>query len=148
MLLNLELEDLRVEGALSAVDACASLLEITGGDPFALIFKGRSVPISMFRTTTTTTTPGPVSFGFNLAYKSRRKTGTKPPQSLGLNMTVGHFGGPTPFANANGAYLKSIRALPVHHWLGTDMIELALSIARNLGVRVVREGMICLSSCS
>lgn len=77
---------------------------------------------------------GHVFFVFQIAYTVDETT-----RFFGMQQFIGmpagfHENPDTPVA-PNDSYISNIHALPLHRWKGSDMVELALGIARALGVK-------------
>lgn len=136
---HVKLQDMHTQGATSAVHSCETFWASIGSTPdFLLFFNERIIPMSMF----CLKVEGLPVFQFVTRYPMPKNA--KPGPLLGLNIGIGHlgmsdtYGSDKHIMNVNGAFIKSIRAQPRHHWTGTHMIELGLAIARVLGVRRVR----------
>lgn len=108
----------------SAVDACAAFHRQHGGR-FMLRFKRRLVPMVLRRVELQTQ----VFYVFQIAYTIRETTAF-----TGMRLQIGLTSDQTGYTPYD-AYIANIHALPDDHWKGSDMIELALAIARMLGVR-------------
>lgn len=125
-----EMRAIAVSTNSNAVEACQALHRRVGGN-FILRFKRRLVPMVMRRGEV----GGRVYFAFQIAYVVDETTAFP-----GMQIFVGatsnslhssQHGGP---ATHNEAHIGLIHALPLHRWKGSDMIELALGIARAMGV--------------
>lgn len=124
----MKLSDLSVEGARSAIDACEVLYRRLGGR-FSLSFKRRIVPMNLRRIPLSNRVLFILQVDVTVD-ESMTFSGMQ--QIIGMNPTNSQDGDgpPTP----NDSYIGFIHAMPAYRWKGSDMVELALGIARSLGV--------------
>lgn len=125
------LSDMQVKGAENAVVACEVLHRRTGPS-FLMSFKRKTVPMVLHRIAH----DGHVFFVFQIAIiKDESMMFTGMQQTIGMSLantnTNEKLGPPTP----NDSYIGYIHAMPLYGWKGSDMVELALGIARALGVQ-------------
>lgn len=128
----ISLEDLHMVGARNAVEA-ASIVHRLWTGRFMMRFKRRIIPMLLQRVSL----HGHTAFVFQIAYEIDETTGF-----AGMRIVVGmsaeyveRIVTPNDSLVPNDAYIALIHALPKKRWKGSDMVELALGIARALGVR-------------
>lgn len=128
----ISLDDLHMVGARNAVEA-ASIVHRMWKGMFLMRFKRRIIPMVLQRVLL----HGHTIFVFQIAYEVDQTTGF-----TGMRIVVGmsaEYIERIVTANdplvPNDAYVALIHALPKNRWKGSDMVELALGIARALGVR-------------
>lgn len=128
---KISIADLKRVGARNAVEA-ASMVNRDLNGRFLLRFKRRVVPMILHRVNL----HGHLLFVFQIGYDVDETTGFS-----GMRLIVGLCSeyaemvvSPVNPRVPNDAYIGLIHALPKHGWKGSDMVELALDIARALGV--------------
>lgn len=116
--------------ARNAVEAC-EVLHHNVGPYFNLVFKHRVVPLTLRRVELY----GHVIYVFKIAYtvdETSSLAGMM--QFVGVSPNFFHHSDAHPLS-PNHTYLANIHALPTHRWKGSDMVDLAMGIARALGVK-------------